>query len=103
MKELSLDKSFSQYVRVNENCQSLPPQQTRTCVSLMMQVIELSGSNWNSAASPTNPSPKKPLKGGGLNTNAAPFVPSSSSDSTLFTETFYDPPVLQQPVASACE
>lgn len=86
MKELSLDKSFSQ-----------------TCVSLMMQVIELSGSNWNSAASPTNPSPKKPLKGGGLNTNAAPFVPSSSSDSTLFTETFYDPPVLQQPVASASE
>ena len=68
-------------------------------MSLLMQVIELSGSKWCSSAAPVKPPmmSEVPGKKPGLNTNAIPFVPS---DPVLLSEIFYDPPPIMQPPVS---
>lgn len=76
-----------------------------TCTSLIMQVLELYGSQWSSPASPVNPSSlesgkKLPEGNSGLNTDATPFVPS---EPLCLTETFYGLQVMQQPVTCAGE
>ena len=70
-----------------------------TCISLILQVLELYGASWCSPASPVNPSPLEMQKKAtqGLNTDATPFVPSDS----FMPETFYGIPVTQQPVTCA--